>query len=227
MKHNKMAVTFGLPATGVIGVPPATNADLTLPTNDGMNYVVQLQTDGWSPGVVSAAQDYRDEFGVVKSKITFRRSLVTHIQPGTATGFIYSGQIAPDAELTNALVADSEIPVLARVAFGLIHRECLDSQLPLMNGETWYQTSNLPPGRQPTRSVFTDIIDAETQLIVYNAGFVALGRGVCEIFRFQDRVRTSRAFQTGDSLLAIVDNSNAGRVGVRVTLAITYFYKLD
>jgi hypothetical protein len=230
-KHVKKATTFALPATGAAPTPTAPG--LTEPTNDGLNYVVQPQPNGWSPGVVTVPVSYSDEFQAfppppgAKTKTTFRRSLVTHIQPGKATGFIYSGQIAPDSTISIADVADSETSILARVAFGLIHRRCLDSGLPTMNGETWYQTSNVGPNTIPTRSVFTDVIDAETELLAYYPGFVAIGRGVCEIFRFQDRVKTSRTFETGDSLLALVDNANSGLVGVRATLSITYFYQTN
>jgi hypothetical protein len=231
-KHIKKSTTFAIPWSGSNLVPAAPG--LTEPTNDGFNYQVQLQPQGWTPGVVTAPVPYSDEFQPLpppaegaKTKTTFRRSLVTHIQPGKATGFIYSGQIAPDSTITRPAVADSATSVLARVSFGLIHRRCLDSNLPTMNGESWYQTSNLGSQVTQTRSVFTDVIDAETELIAYYPGFVSIGRGVCEIFRFQDRVKTSRTFETGDSLLALVDNANSGNVGVRVTLAITYFYKTN
>lgn len=230
-KHQKKATTFAIPATGVGLVAAAPG--LTEPTNDGFNYQVNLQPQGWNPGVVDNPVPYSDEFQPLpppagaKTKTTFRRSLVTHITPGKATGFIYSGQIAPDSTITQPDVADSVTSVLARVSFGLIHRRCLDSGLPTMNGESWYQTSNLGPQVNATRSVFTDVIDAETELLAYYPGFVSIGRGICEIFRFQDRIKTSRTFETGDSLLALVDNANSGQVGVRVTLAITYFYRTN
>lgn len=230
-KHVKKSTTFALPATDA--VPKPSTPGLTEPTNDGLNYQILEQKGGWNPGVVTDAVPYSDEFqgypppANAKTKITFRRSLVTHIQPGKATGFIFSGQIAPDASITPRVVADSTVSTLARVAFGLLHRRCLDSNLPTMNGETWYQTSNITNVGNPTRSVFTDVVDAESNLLAYYAGFVAIGRGVCEVFRFQDRIKTSRTFETGDSLLALVDNANSGRVGVRVTLSITYFYQTN
>jgi hypothetical protein len=231
-KHIKKSTTFSIPASG-LNLGPAAAPGLTEPTNDGFNYQVLPQPQGWNPGVVTDPVPYSNEFealpppATAKTKTTFRRSLVTHIQPGKATGFIYSGQIAPDSSITVGAVADDAVSTLARVSFGLIHRRCLDSNLPTMNGETWYQTSNIGPQVLPTRSVFTDVIDAETELIAYYPGFVSIGRGVCEIFRFQDRVKTSRTFETGDSLLALVDNANSGFVGVRVTLAITYFYRTN